>query len=182
MSFQVLAISGSLREGSYNSAILESIKQVSHKDVEIEIYKDQAHLPLFNADLNNHNLETDHSPIMIQNLRRKIREVDAVLFSTPEYAFEIPGVLKNTLDWLVSSGELVDKPVAIISASTSPSGGAKAHEVLVALAKVLSAHVIEQASLCVNQVNKKFDELGNITDTALESELEKVIAVLEKES
>ncbi|WP_370512658.1 NADPH-dependent FMN reductase [Chitinophaga sp. CF418] len=103
--------------------------------------------------------------------RNQIRAVDAVIFSTPEYAFGIPGVLKNALDWLVSSGEFTHKPTGVISASPLATGGDKAHASLVQTLKVMTADIQEEYKLIVPVVRTKMDPNGNITDPELERSL-----------
>ncbi|WP_428027063.1 NADPH-dependent FMN reductase [Arcobacter sp.] len=165
---KILAISGSLREKSYNKAILQALKDM---DSSINIYEDLGNLPFFNPDINNHTLEKDDSPLLVQELRKNIAFSDAIIISTPEYAFEISGVLKNALDWLVSSAEIVNKPVAVISASTSAMGGDKANEVLVKLIKVLTGTINEKLILTVPKANRKIDDKGHIVDKVLLKEL-----------
>lgn len=164
---KVLLISGSLRSASYNSAIIAHLaKQLQDKEgVEAEVFEGLDKLPIFSPDLDKHDLDVDDSPQVVRSFRKNVALADCVVIATPEYAFEIPGGLKNALDWLVSSGELVDKPVGIITASTSSMGGESANEVLTKLAGILSAKV--EARLCVARVNKKVDENGKIIDTQL---------------
>jgi len=165
---KILAISGSLRAKSYNSSIIKSLKNI---DTNIDIYDDLARLPFFNPDIDNHTLKVDNSPLSVQELRKTIASSDAIIISTPEYAFEIPGVLKNALDWLVSSAQIVHKPVAIISASTSAMGGDKANSILMNLIKVLTGDTSNQLTLIVPMVNKRIDNKGQIIDTVLIDEL-----------
>ena len=161
---KILALSGSLRANSYNTAI---IKTLQHLDSRVEVYEGLGNLPLFNSDLDNHTLEEDNSPPLVVDFRAKVREADVFIVSTPEYAHQIPGVLKNALDWLVSSDAIVAKPTVVISASTSAMGGDKAHSQLVALLKVISQNVLEEASLVVSKVNKKIDEDSVVVDKEL---------------
>jgi NAD(P)H-dependent FMN reductase len=161
---RILAISASLRAKSYNTCIIKTLKNI---DTNIDIYGDLGELPFFNPDLDNHTLKVDNSPISVQKLRKAIALSDAIIISTPEYAFEIPGVLKNALDWLVSSAEIVHKPVAIISASTSAMGGDKANLVLMNLIKVLTGDTSNQLTLTIPMVNKKIDDKGQIIDSVL---------------
>ena len=172
---KILAISGSLRTKSYNTSIIKALENI---DTSIEIYNDLGKLPFFNPDLDNHSLKVDNSPILVQELRKAIASSDAIIISTPEYAFEIPGVLKNALDWLVSSGEIVHKPVAIISASTSGMGGDKANIVLMNLVKVLTGNISKQLTLIVPMVNKKIDDNGQIIDKVLIEELHTLLDTL----
>ncbi len=97
---------------------------------------------------------------------------DGIIISTPEYAFGVPGVLKNALDWLVSSGELNEKPVVAISASPLSSGGDKAMASLLLTLKALGTKMDEKSSLKIGATNLKMNQAGVITDEQLLSELQ----------
>ena len=161
---KILALSGSLRKNSYNTAIVKALQYLNSN---VEIFEDLGKLPFFNPDLDIHTLEEDDSPKSVVAFRAKVREADVFVISTPEYAHQIPGVLKNALDWLVSSDAIVAKPTVVISASTSTMGGEKAHAQLISLLKVISQNVLEDASLMVSRVNKKIDKDGIIMDDTL---------------
>ena len=169
---KILALSGSLGKNSYNTAIINAIKNLSND--EIEVYDGLGQLPLFNPDLDIHTLTTDNSPKAVVDFRAKVRECDVFIITTPEYAHQIPGVLKNALDWLISSDAIVGKSTVVISASTSAMGGDKAHAQLVALLKVISQNVLEEVSVVVSRVNKKIDNEGNIVDDGLRVELKEL--------
>ncbi len=169
---KILALSGSLRANSYNTAIVKALQKLNSN---VEVYEGLGKLPLFNPDLDIHTLEEDNSPKTVVEFRAKVREADIFIISTPEYAHQIPGVLKNALDWLVSSDAIVAKPTVVISASTSAMGGDKAHAQLVALLKVISQNVLEDASLIVPRVNKKIDSKGTVIDKDLIKELEDLL-------
>lgn len=134
------------------------------------IYDKLATIPPFDPGLDN-----DTPPQPVTKLRQLITNVDAVIICTPEYAFGVPGQLKNALDWLVSSGTLVDKPVALITASSS---GEYAHPSLLRTLGALSANVIEEACLLVPFIRSKMDNEGNITDEELKESLENAFQVL----
>ena len=89
---------------------------------------------------------------------------DGVLICTPEYAYGIPGSLKNALDWLVTSGELWRKPVAALSASPSALGGEKAHAALMLNAVALEAEIVEAASLQIPFVHTKLNAQKEVSD------------------
>src|SRR5687768_689015 len=116
MHTKILAVSGSLRENSSTQHILNSLKIWTPHPVEFIVYTGLAELPHFNDNAN--------PPASVLVWRKQLAEANAVLICTPEYAFGVPGSLKNALDWTVSSGEFIDKPVALITASTA---GDKAH-------------------------------------------------------
>lgn len=138
---RVVAISGSLRRSSSNSALLEAAAALAAPDIKIEIYRGLAELPPFNPDVN----DADAHPT-VAALRETLAGADAVLISTPEYAHGVPGVLKNALDWVVGSGELVDKPAAVIN--TSPRA-VHAWTSLVETLTVMSAMVIPDAAVTI---------------------------------
>jgi NAD(P)H-dependent FMN reductase len=108
---KVLAISGSLRAASVNSALLRATARLAPGGMEVCVYSEIRALPLFNPDL-----ETE-VPWAVSSLRAAVAAADALIFASPEYAHGVTGVIKNTLDWLVSFEPLAFKPVAIFSAS-----------------------------------------------------------------
>ena len=165
---RVMAISGSLRRASSNSALVEAAARLAPATVEVSLYGELAELPPFNPDLDH-----DGAPETVARFRARLQASDAVLISSPEYAHGVPGVLKNALDWVVGSGELVDKPIALINAS------ARAHHAWASLAEtltVMSAHLILDASITVSLDGKALDANGIVGDaersTALKSALE----------
>src|SRR3954453_11357999 len=101
---RVLAISGSLRRVSSNGALVEAAVRLAPPGVSVSVYRDLASIPPFNPDL-----ETNDSPDAVSSWRAAIGAADALLISSPEYAHGVPGVLKNALDWIVGSRELIDK-------------------------------------------------------------------------
>lgn len=173
----ILALSGSLRKDSYNASLVKAIKKLQTNNISIEIFSELDKLPFFNPDLDIHTLEHDSSPSSVVNFRKKISSSDIFLLSTPEYAFQMPGVLKNALDWLVSSSAIVNKPIIVISASTSAMGGDKAFESLVSLMNVISTKVIEDASFKVPRINKKINLDGEIIDSELIQKIEDSLQV-----
>ena len=109
---RVLAISGSLRKASSNSALVSAAVRVAPAGVEVSVYGELAEVPPFNPDL-----DTDTAPVGVVRFRAALEACDAILICSPEYAHGVSGVLKNALDWIVGSGELMDKPIALINAS-----------------------------------------------------------------
>ena len=149
----MLAISGSLRENSSSGYVINAFETLLPENVVFKIYKDMALLPHF--DGNEDPQET------VIALRKQIAEADAVLICTPEYVFGVPGSLKNLLDWTVSSGDFVNKPVALITASTS---GEKAHESLLNTLTALSAKTSSETNLLISFIRSKLDGNGQIKD------------------
>lgn len=114
---KIIGISGSLRSSSTNTALLYATAALAPKELDLTIYKGLGDLPHFTPELDG-----DTSPRAVRDWRALLENSDGVLIGTPEYVYGMPGVLKNALDWLVSSGELVGKPVAtIIKANNTAS-------------------------------------------------------------
>jgi NAD(P)H-dependent FMN reductase len=118
-------------------------------------------LPHFSPDL-----DVADAPPSVASFRHQLQDADGILICTPEYAYGMPGVLKNGLDWTVSSGEFVHKPVLTMSASPFAMGGEKAHASLLLTLSALSAHVIEGEMLTIPFIRKKLDAHGNLIDLA----------------
>jgi len=156
---KILAISGSLRAGSSNSALIAAAQSLVSQDTKLEIYDDLAVLPHFNPEL-----DIEPAPETVHRFRSRLLSADAVLISTPEYAFGMPGSLKNALDWVVSSGEFAGKPTAVVSASPLASGGDKALASLIQTLKVMSAVIGDTGMLSVPFVRSKFDSSGALVD------------------
>lgn len=158
---RILAISGSLRKGSYNSALLRAVMGEAPEGVEVILAPSLDRLPFFNPDLDD-----PASPrAAVGEWREALEAADALLIASPEYAHAMSGVLKNALDWVVGSGELVGKPVAVLNASPTHLGADKAHASLKYTIALLSANLVEEASMRVDAVNKKIDVQGRVTDT-----------------
>jgi chromate reductase, NAD(P)H dehydrogenase (quinone) len=168
---RVLAISGSLRRASSNSALIGAVARLAPDAVEVSIYRELEALPPFNPDL-----DEDNAPPAVARFRAALQACDAVLISSPEYAHGVPGVLKNALDWVVGSGELVDKPIALIN--TSPRA-THAQASLAETLTVMSAHVIAQASISVSVEGRSLDANGIAANaersTALRSAIETLV-------
>src|SRR5258708_4591230 len=156
---RILAMSGSLRASSTNTRLVRAIGALAPENMEITIYDGLADLPHFTPDLDG-----DDPPASVRTLRRLLQVVDGVLICTPEYAFGVPGSLKNALDWTVSSSEFYRKPVAAISASPSPTGGDKAHASLMLTLTALGANVPEGGKLMISAVGKKLHANGEVSD------------------
>jgi NAD(P)H-dependent FMN reductase len=153
---KVAAISGSLRAGSSNAALLQAAKALAPAGMEIVIYDGLAGLPPFNPDL-----DVDEPPGVVRHLREILRSADAVLISSPEYAHGVPGVLKNALDWLVSDGLLVGKPVVLMNAA--PVGGQYAQASLIETLQTMNWRVVKEASLIEPFVKRKLRD-GEMVD------------------
>lgn len=172
-TIQVLAISGSLREKSSNTSLMQAAIALAGADMRFETYRGLGELPHFNQDL-----DVEPGPASVATLRQKLQEADAVLICTPEFGNGVPGSLKNALDWIVSSGEFVNKPTAVISASPTPMGGDKAHASLLLTLGMINAIVPEGAKLIIPHISLKLDKAGNIVDEGLKRDLASVLLAL----
>ena len=164
---QILAICGSTRKQSANKDIISVIAKMSQDTLEITLYDGLIDLPFFNQDITDINM-----PTTVIALTEAISKADGVLICTPEYVFSLPGVLKNALEWMVSTTVFLNKPTALITASSS---GEKAHESLVLVMKTLGIKTNEEACLLVSGVKSKLNLQGDVIDNALVSKLEKLI-------
>lgn len=134
---KVLAISGSLREASINSALCRAAARLSPPGLHVSVLCGLGGLPLFNPDLEA------FPPPAVQALRAAVDDANALLIASPEYAHGISGPMKNALDWLVSFEGTVAKPVALIN--TSPRAH-HAYEALEEVLKTMSACIVAEAS------------------------------------
>ena len=135
---RIMAISGSLRAASSNTALVRAAALLAPPNVDVFVSNAIGELPHFNPDLDN-----ETPPAAVADWRAQWRAADAVLMCSPEYAHGVPGSLKNTLDWLVSSGELMNKPLALINISPrSTFAQAQLTEILT----VMMARIVPEAS------------------------------------
>ncbi|WP_341528120.1 NADPH-dependent FMN reductase [Nostoc sp. UHCC 0302] len=150
-TIRILAISGSLRKISSNTALLQAAIALAPENVEIKLYAGLGNLPHFNPDLEA------NEPPSVTDLRMQLRWSDGLLISSPEYAHGVPGVLKNALDWLVSGEEFVDKPVALLNASPRST---HAQASLIEIVTVMSGRIVPEASITVPLLGKNLDAVG----------------------
>jgi NAD(P)H-dependent FMN reductase len=170
----ILAISGSLRAASLNTALVRAAGALAPKGTAYTLYTGMGDLPHFCPEW-----DTDNPPTAVADLRAQLAWADAVLICTPEYAHGMPGSLKNLLDWTVSTGDFDAKPVAALSASPSVDGGAYAHAWLVQILQVLGATLPPDASLRVPLVRSKVDATtGAITDAATAAAIRAALSAL----
>jgi chromate reductase, NAD(P)H dehydrogenase (quinone) len=111
---RLLAISGSLRRASTNTAALEAMARLAPEGVKVLLYRELAKLPPFNPD---DDVEERLKPEPVETLRALVGASDALIIAAPEYAHGVPGALKNALDWLVASETFAGKPIALVNTS-----------------------------------------------------------------
>lgn len=146
---RIFAISGSLRNGSTNHNILKYLGELMSENIEYKIYDELALIPPFDPGLDNDDVNES-----VIKLRGLLSEADGIIICTPEYAFGVPGQLKNMLDWTVSSGSFSDKPTALITASL---GGEAAHAALLLILGALNAPIADGAKLNISFIRSKMD-------------------------
>jgi chromate reductase len=171
----VLGISGSLRRGSYNTALLRHVSDLfGAEGARLEIDDELRSIPPFDED------EEENQPLVVTQFRANVAAADAVLFSTPEYNSSIPGELKNALDWLsrpLATSPIRNKPVAVIGASTGAFGAVWAQAELRKVLGAMGARVIE-GDVAVGHVADRFDASGRLNDPNLDEELGVVVRTL----
>lgn len=159
----VLAISGSLRSGSFNTKLLRAAEAMAPESIKIEIITPRG-IPLYDGDVE----QNDGIPAMVEELKERIRAADGIIISTPEYNFSIPGVLKNMIDWL-SRGErqpFNGKHIGIMGASTGPLGTARSQYHLRTSLQGLYGVVMPRPEIFVAHAREKFSDDGTLTDEA----------------
>jgi len=166
--YTILAVAGSLSPDSSNMHILRHIgKSFAGTNIIFTIFEGIGNIPHFNPAI-----DTDPASEPVSIWRDQLVAADAVLICTPEYAFGVPGSLKNALDWTVSSDSFGRKPVGIITAS---SQGDKAHAALQLTFRALGAKIANGATLLISFVRTKINEKGMVTDAGTEQSLQQVI-------
>ncbi len=176
---RILGISGSLRNGSYNTGLLRAAQESAPDGVEVDLYEGLAHLPPYDQDVQDRD-----PPAAVRHLRERIAAADAILIATPEYNGSIPGVLKNAIDWAsrpFPDNALRGKPVAILGASTGSYGALWAQMELRKVVGIAGARVLE-GELPVPRAHERFNEEGRLVDDMLRDRLASVVERLVDEA
>jgi chromate reductase len=160
---KILAIPGSLRANSSTHVVLGEIEKMIPSNVDFEIFDGVAGLPHFDG--------SEEIPKVAQYFLDKLKSADGILICTPEYAFGVPGSLKNALDWTVGTMEMNNKPTALITAST---GGERGHESMLHTLAALSTKVSEGSSLLISFIRSKIKE-GKIADEKVKEDIKVVV-------
>jgi chromate reductase len=173
---RVLAVSGSLRAASHNTALLRAAAALAPEGVEVELYQGLDLLPPYNEDR-----DTGEPPFEVARLRREIGDADAVLIATPEYNGTIPGQLKHAVDWASRpygrDSSLWGKPVAVIGASVSDYGALWAQDHLRNALGIAGARVLDD-ELPVGKAQNRFGPEGGLTDPETAERLAEIVAAL----
>ena len=159
-ALKILGISGSLRAKSFNTALLRTAVDLAPSNINLTIF-DIRDVPFYNGDV-----EAQGDPGAVRKLKEAIHDADGVLFSTPEYNWSVPGVLKNTIDWASRDKRprsLTGKPVTIMGTG-GITGTARAQSHLQHILTEAGAHVLMKPGVLVTLARQKFDADGHLTD------------------
>jgi chromate reductase, NAD(P)H dehydrogenase (quinone) len=159
--FRIIGISGSLRRGSANTAVLRAIQEAL-TTADMELFR-LNEIPAYNEDEDGAS-----SCAPVRALRETIAAADAVILASPEYNHGMPGVLKNALDWLSrphGASALKDKPVLNITASPAFTGGVRAHQQINETLASMGAHTVIRPQIVIGAVHQKLSE-NRLTDAA----------------
>jgi chromate reductase len=172
--FSILGISGSLREGSYNTAALRAARQLVPEGVRIELF-DLEGIPPYNQD------DENDLPLRVRELKAAVRAADALLFCSPEYNYSIPGVLKNAIDWGTRPGNdnsWDGKPGAIMGVSMGLLGTARMQYHLRQVFVNIGVLTLGKPEVMIGQAAQKFDADLNLTDEKTREFVQKLIVAL----
>jgi NAD(P)H-dependent FMN reductase len=168
----IVAISGSLRAKSNNSALIEAAARLAP---DLTIYRGLASLPHFNPDLE----EGGDLGQAVQDWRALAERADALVISCPEYARGVPGAFKNALDWLVGDPAFGPKPVALFNASPR---GVVAQEALRLILATMGCDIIESACITLPLVGVAYDADGLLGEPAFKTRIAQALSALSSPS
>jgi chromate reductase len=175
---RILAVSGSLREGSFNTSLLRAALEAAPDGVELELWEGIRELPFYDEEL-----EAD-LPESARHLRADWAAADAILFATPEYNGSVPGGLKNAVDWASRpklEAVLRNKPVAVVGASTGQFGALWAQQDLKRILGIAGARVVG-TEIPVGRAHERFDDQGRLLDGELFEQLRLHLTTLASEA
>ncbi|MEU3959319.1 NADPH-dependent FMN reductase [Streptomyces buecherae] len=176
----VLALSGSLRTGSHNTALLHAAAELAPEGVAVDIYGGLRAIPPYDMDLDT----PDARPAAVRELRERITAADALLIATPEFNYSIPGVLKNAIDWVSTDWTgteglpLHRKPVAIVGASPSAFGSVRAQLALRQVFVWTNSDLVVKPEVMVFRSHERFDGSGRLADPVTRELLSDLLGAL----
>jgi chromate reductase len=176
---RILAVSGSLREGSFNTSLLRAAIEAAPEGVELELWEGIGELPLYDEDV-----EGEDVPESARRLRADWAAADAILFATPEYNGSVPGGLKNAVDWASRprlEPALRNKPVAVVGASTGQFGALWAQQDLKRILGIAGARVVG-TEIPVGRADERFDATGRLLDGEVFEQLRLHLTTLASEA
>lgn len=168
---KIVAVSGSIRKDSYNTKVLEFMKERYKDKMDIEIL-DISDLPMYNQDIENEEFDS------VKRLRSQIKDADGIIFATPEHNHTMPVAMKNFLDWMSRiEYPLIGKPGMIVGASLGRLGTVKAQghlrEVLDSM--FVGVKVLPANNVYLGDISNQMDEKGNITNKGTIEFLDSVV-------
>jgi chromate reductase len=178
---RILAISGSLRADSYNTALARAAAELAPEGVEVELYDGLALLPLYQQDLDQPG---SAPPEPVRDLRERIEAADALLIVTPEYNGSVPGVLKNAIDWASArhrGSSFSSKTAAVAGATTGQYGAIWAQQDLRRILGIVGARVIP-GEFPLSRAHDAFDDDGRLLSALHEERLRSHVAALVAEA
>ncbi len=176
---RILAVSGSLRESSFNTSLLQAALEAAPDGVELELWEGIGDLPLYDEDRDGFG-----APEPVRRLREDWAAADAILFATPEYNGSVPGGLKNAIDWASRprlEAVLRNKPVAVVGASTGQFGALWAQQDLKRILGVAGARVVG-TEIPVARAPERFDAEGRLLDGEVFEQLRLHLTTLASEA
>jgi len=158
---KVLGISGSLRKASLNTAVLRACSDIAPADLKITIFEGMNDIPMYNQEI----LDAG-APESVKKLRAAIDAADGLLLACPEYNFSLSAPVKNAIDWMsrLPNQPFQDKPIAVVSASAGPLGGARVQYDARRVLTQLWGHVMPRPEVFIGLAPTKFDAQGKLTD------------------
>lgn len=171
---RLLGLAGSLRDGSYNRALIRAAGELAPREVRWSAYERLGEVPPYDQDE-----DTDPPPPAVAHLRESVGRSDALLIATPEYNHSIPGVLKNAVDWAsrpYGESALIDRPVAVIGASPSDYGAQWAQRDLRRVLEACGSEVLD-AELAVSRADERVRD-GELVDGETREELREIVGAL----
>ncbi|AUH32095.1 NADPH-dependent FMN reductase [Paracoccus tegillarcae] len=178
MSKTILGLSGSLRRGSFNAALLRAAADLASEGTTVQIGAIDE-VPLYNAD----EEEANGLPAAVETLQAQLQAADGLLLVTPEYNNGIPGVFKNAIDWMSRGPGLkmfVGKPVAVIGASPSGFGTLLAQTQWLPVLRTLKTRPWFEGRMTVSRAGGLIDENHKLTDDDTREQLSKFMAGFSK--
>ncbi len=172
-TLKIFAFGGSLRTGSYTKALLNAAKELVPDGAQVEIYEELGLIPIFNQD------QEKNPPEVVQRFKAYIEAADAILLSTPEYNYSIPGYLKNAIDWASrphGKNSFEDKPVAIMSGG-SMVGGSRAQYHLRQIFVYLNMHPLNKPEVIVPFIAQKVVD-GKVVDELTRDKISELLIAL----
>ena len=171
---QILGIVGSLRKDSYNKFAITALLDLLPKDVNLKI-RDLKDIPLLDLELSYEDF-----PKSVKSLEEDVRQADTLIIATPEYNFSIPGILKNSIDWLsiIKDQPFQGKPCAILGASPGKLGTVRAQYHLRQIGVFLNLHFLNKPEVMISEAHNKFDKNGVLLDEQTKKHLKFMLDAL----